>query len=596
MEEGAPQAQATLERDLLELRLAAMTQLQAMQEDALCAGSAAVAQLDGDASNARGAGADAHDEDDAAATDLRQLVLGWRCKAHDLLLTTEQYRRDARRQALESLEALEVSAAEIRALRQRASQLEGQLVVAEANRKAECTLRDAAEQLLETAQQAARRPEIEEATTQTGEGADAQSDVATQTAVHGAHWDAAEAEWAERVEEAVAAAERWRAEAGTWRAEAEAAAQRAAEETARAAEATRRATLAEADALQLSAKCTQQQEEAATFHAAEANASLVRALQSQASERVHEELLEQARAIDRERRAEQQAAQAAVDEALARVASLEAALREQREHAEAAAQEVASAAHAAASKAVAEAAAEAEAKAAAKAAAEAAEKLGAATAAASEREASLAERVRHLEREAVGQRRELTKEVVTRRSLEREVERQRAHADEVERTHIEHLQGRLSVRDAELASVRKERNALLSALRTQQRQALAQPPTAPLGRSSETSKGHFEVSTWTASREVRAEAEADAGLEAVPSQRPEAPLEADAEAADASAGRVLTPQTSRRATADGDVPARRGGSAESSCGGNLARAAVRSLSSELDDLQALSRQLLADIH
>ena len=92
------------------------------------------------------------------------------------------------------------------------------------------------------------------------------------------------------------------------------------------------------------------------------------------------------------------------------------------------------------------------------------------TAQAAANEAALCaqEREALLEREAGALKRELVKETVARRSLEREVTRLRAASGEHDTRQFEYLEEKLAARDQLVASLRKERNALLASLRSAQ--------------------------------------------------------------------------------------------------------------------------------
>ena len=292
---------------------------------------------------------------------------------------------------------------------------------------------------------------------------------------------AAEETAEEKVREARAAAGRWQADLQ--------------EATARADELQVRCDeLREAcDGLRLAASAA---EEARSAHAA-----LLASLQSQA--------MEQQRRHEAERTSERQVAKAGIEDALERA---------ERERASAAAASEA----ARLARVVAE-------DAGAKALAETSEALSAAEAAAREASAVAADREKDLQREAVGLRREAVKEGVARRALEREVTRMRANAERADTCRFEYLETKLAEREGAVASLRKERNALLASLRRQQQ--LGSPEQGGVasraGRATE-AMGHAKEPVEAVGRdEAEEEEEEEADENEAPCQTPrQTPLRA----------------------------------------------------------------------
>ena len=113
-------AQARLEKELLAMRLEAMTTLLELQEEAFCTGSDAALpdpecapsiDRDPDAKSVNGVGAPEGEGQEAMPAGLegaRALVRGWRIKANELLLSSLEAKDSARRQVESNLEALEV--------------------------------------------------------------------------------------------------------------------------------------------------------------------------------------------------------------------------------------------------------------------------------------------------------------------------------------------------------------------------------------------------------------------------------------------------------------------------------------------------------
>ena len=94
------------------------------------------------------------------------------------------------------------------------------------------------------------------------------------------------------------------------------------------------------------------------------------------------------------------------------------------------------------------------------------------------RGAELQEEVRssQLEREVGGLKRELAKSAVELRALEREVVRVRAHAETLSRTKFEYLEEKLQAKEAQVLTLRKERNVLLTSLRQLQQEQVSDLP------------------------------------------------------------------------------------------------------------------------
>ena len=134
---------AATEKELLEMRLEAMSRLQVLQEEALCAGLEQQQQLppppqqqqqeEGGALVASTAAEDVPSTLEAT----RAMVRGWRMKAAEMLMEAET-ERAARRQEIEAnLEALEASATELNRQRQQVQILEARLAVCETEKTAE---------------------------------------------------------------------------------------------------------------------------------------------------------------------------------------------------------------------------------------------------------------------------------------------------------------------------------------------------------------------------------------------------------------------------------------------------------------------------
>ena len=257
---------------------------------------------------------------------------------------------------------------------------------------------------------------------------------------------ALEAEWEGRVHEA-------RAAAGKWQAELQAE--------------TDRARALELRCGELERCCEGLRELASKAEAAKAaHAALLGELQSQA--------VEQRRQGEVARTAEREEAHASLAAAIAKAEEEKAAAERAAEQAE---RSTLTASEAAAK--AAEAAAAANARAAdAEDRLKSAEAEAAAAADAAERrlEAAAAEREKLLERDLAGVKRELAKEGVARRSLEREVARLRAQAEQADGSQFEYLEKKVAGKEAQLATLRQERNALLAALRQHQRGELLPSP------------------------------------------------------------------------------------------------------------------------
>ena len=528
--QGEASAQATIdslrsEKELLQMRLDAMTALQAMQEDALCAGtnsSDAVCDDDGADGVRSGEVRDGH---------ARDLVRGWRLKAFELLVALREEQAAHEQQVRSNLEALEAGATELMNEKRERKLLGAHLAVAQIELSAErrncaCALEDA--KALRAALEASEGRAAAERTVTAGL-------VASARALQAAHEQAevrlaAATSATKALEERLSfAADRMRCLTSVKKANLEGPRQRAVtsaigvaadggivgpsakcgpDETvdeqvsgpahlvaevrrlrrernallARVSENAHVAAVDEACSEQLhelrvesalrhsevqelsahvetlESRCAALEAERnelveAAALAGEGHIALVTALQARAAESLRE--------LEEQRVAERAAAEAAVKDALGRA--------EMDRHA--AADVAANLSESlAASKQLAE---EAKSK-----AVHEAERLAEARArAAKDEAAALLEAAEHRaeasEREALGLRRELTKAAVAQRSLEREVGRLRSQAEAAGESQCAGLEQKIATRDAQIAALRKERNALLSSLRSQQRDTIA---------------------------------------------------------------------------------------------------------------------------